>query len=329
MEIDEILSMQARRRWASILMTYSCTIACSHCCFNCAPDLSAPVITPDDAVRALRDFHQLDRSIHIAGGEPFQHYDRLMDIVRRAHEAGVPPHFVETNASWCVSDDLVRGRFEELREHGVLWMLISSDPYHLRIVPVENVWRGLRLAEEVFGTGTTMGFAPEEELRKRAAISRDPAQWQAFILANPPMLVGRAFGTFEHMLPPRSIDALQLQTGWGIDPADTCCGEWDPLWEIHVDPYGNVQTNCGIVLGNMRDKPVGVILDTWNETDDFLADFSKRGVAALLEAAKAHGYEPREEYPQKCFLCMTLRRFLRDADPRYKRIFAPDEIYAV
>lgn len=320
--------MQARRRWASILMSYSCTIACSHCCFGCRPNDRTPIIATEDAVRVLSDFHRLDRNIHIAGGEPFQNYERLIEIVRAAYAEGVSPHFIETNASWCVSDDLVRERFLDLKRHGILWMLISSDPYHLELIPVEDVWRGLRIAEDIFGAGTTMGYATQEVLQSRAAISRDQEQWRRFILNEPPKLVGRAYRTYEAMIPAKPLSQLQLETGWGRNPGNTCCAEWDPLWEIHVDPYGNVQTNCGVVLGNVHQRPVTDILVSWHELP-VLREFAERGIAALLELAHPYGFVPKETYSQKCHLCMTLRTFLRNADPRFKEVFAPDEIYTV
>ena len=320
-------SLRQRRSYASLLLSYSCTVACEHCCFACSPREGAAVMSVEDALAHLKGFHTLNRMIHIAGGEPFLHYDRVREIVHAAYREGIAPHFIESNGSWCVSDELARERFQELRDHGVLWMLISTDPYHLRCIPVERIARALRIAEEVFGEGTTMGLTSEEDLVRRAERARDETAWRQFIAHEPPRLVGRAAREFTRFYEPMPIGQLGLESRWGRDPDDTCRRDWDPLWEIHVDPYGNVQTNCGILLGNANETPIAELMGSWHERNPLLDEFSKRGVAALLEWGVDYGFPRPERSPQKCFLCFSLRAFLRRRDDRFKAIFGPDEIY--
>ena len=324
---EHIEQLKAKRRYASVLMTYSCTIACEHCCFACAPREPAAVTPVEDAVGYLAEYYRLDRLIHIAGGEPFRYWKRLRDIVRAARERGVAPHFVETNCSWCKSDAIARERFEELKAHGVLWLLISTDLYHLRLVPVERVHRGIRIAEDVFGEGTTMGLTDADELEQRASVARDETAWHNHISKHPPMLVGRAAEVFAQHLDPKPADSLHLETGWGLDPDNTCAKEWDPLWEIHVDPYGNVQTNCGIILGNANEVPVSELMASWPQRNPVLERISQRGVAALLDMAVERGFGLEDAYPQKCYLCLKLRTFLRARGSEFRTVFGPDEVY--
>jgi len=217
-----IAELQQKRRFASLLMTYACTIACDHCCFNGSPHQPDVAVSVDDAVQWLGQLHQLDRLVHVAGGEPFRYWDRLRDIVRAAGAQGVAPHFVETNASWCDADAVTRERFDELRRHGVRWMFISTDVYHLEQVPVERVARGIRIAEEVFGLGTTMGKAAPEDLERRAAIARDPARMARYVAEHPPKLLGRAAKVLAKHVPLRPLSAFDLDMGWGRDPENTC-----------------------------------------------------------------------------------------------------------
>ena len=322
-----IKELKEKRRYASILMTYSCTIACRHCCFNCWPRNGRGVVGVEDAVRHLAEFHRMDRAIHIAGGEPFMHYGRLRDIVHAASDAGVPPHFIETNCSWCVSDDLTRERMSDLKDHGVLWMLISADPYHLRHVPVDRVARGIAIAEEIFGPDTTMGKVGVQELERAAAVSADEQKTVHYVREHPPALVGRAARELAQYLEPQPISQFTLETGWGLDPEDTCNREWDPLWEIHVDPYGNVQTNCGVMLGNVHDIPITELMRCWPERNPILKGFSESGVAFLIETAVERGFALEQAYPQKCYLCAAVRTFLRTCDDQFKEVFGPDEVY--
>lgn len=324
---DTIDAIKAKRRFASVLMTYECTIACEHCCFSCSPVRHLPMADVERAVGYLMEFHKLDRAIHIAGGEPFRHYEHLRAILTAAKEAHVAPHFVESNGSWCVDDGLVRERFLELREAGVMWMLISTDNYHLRRVPAERVWRGLRIAEEVFGKGTTMGFTDEEDLLARARNMANDEAWRAYIAENPPKLLSSGARNLAQYVPVRPLSELKLETGWGIDPSNTCDREWDPLWEIHVDPYGNVQTNCGIILGNADAVPVSELASTWYERNPFLKAIANHGPAAILEIACRYGFEPRDRYPQNCNLCWEMRSFLRRQSDDFAAVFGPDEVY--
>jgi len=324
---SRIAELQGKRRYASVLMTYACTIACDHCCFGCSPRKPPVVIPVADAVECLAEFHQLDRLTHIAGGEPFTFYGHLQAILRAAFERGVPPHFVESNCSWCMSDGLTRERLQELKSLGVLWMLISTDHYHLRHVPLENVLRGVTIAEEVFGPGTTMGRATREELERTLEMGRDETRYADHIREHPPKLVGRAKRVLARYVAPRPISELDLETGWGLNPANTCDAEWDPLWEIHADPYGNLQTNCGIILGNHRETPIAELMQTWHERHPVLKGLSRRGVAYLVEAAAERGFVLDGRYPQKCYLCAELRTHLRNGNGSYRDVFGPDEVY--
>jgi len=322
-----IAELQQQRQYASLLLTYTCTVACDHCCFNCSPRQPDIVAATNDAVRWLGQLHRLDRVVHIAGGEPFRYWDRLRDIVEAAGVRRATPHFVETNASWCASDAVTRERFQELQRHGVLWMYISTDVYHLKHVPVDRVARGVRIAEEVFGADTTMGRATPEDLERRAVLARDDARMAQYVVEHPPKLIGRAAAALASHVHLRPLSEFHLDTGWGRGPDNTCDPGWDPLWEIHVDPYGNLQTNCGIVFGNAHDAPIPELMQTWHERNDILRRFSQHGVAALVEMAQEHNFPLAEAYPQKCFLCGRLRAFLREQDDTCRTVFGPSEVY--
>jgi Radical SAM superfamily len=322
-----IAELKSKQQYASLLMTYCCTIACEHCCFGCSPRKPQVVVEVDDAVRYLGELHKLDRMVHIAGGEAFMFYERLRDILRAAHDAGVAPHFVETNCSWCTSDDETRERLEGLKACGVLWLFVSTDVNHLRFVPLENVLRGITIAEEVFGEDTTMGKTTRAELEETLAIASDEARREQYRRERTPMLVGRAKRVLSEYAEAKPLSELNLETGWGRDPDNTCCLDWDPLWEVHVDPYGNVQTNCGVILGNADETPVSEVVATWHERNPILADFAQRGVASLVDPAVERGFALAEHYPQKCYLCCELRGHLRNCDESYHKVFGPDEVY--
>ena len=97
------------------------------------------------------------------------------------------------------------------------------------------------------------------------------------------------------------------------------------MWEIHIDPYGNIQTCCGIIIGDAHARPLVEWMEHGFHTDNELVSMAfDQGPYAYLDLAKQHGYTPRKEYAQKCHLCWETRKFLR---PHFPETFGPAEIY--
>ena len=96
------------------------------------------------------------------------------------------------------------------------------------------------------------------------------------------------------------------------------------MWEIHIDPYGNIQTCCGIVLGNAHRTPLPDVMETGFTHNELAGIVHDQGPFGLLRIAVERGYRTRDGYPQKCNLCWEVRKFLR---PYYPEELGPDEIY--
>lgn len=315
---------------ASLLFTYRCTIACDHCLFHCSPARPGVRASLDDGVEFLGQLRATDRVVHIAGGEALMYFGEVLAICRAADRVGAAPHFIETNASWCVSDAVTRTRLLELRDAGVRGVLLSADPYHQRFVPPAYRERAYRLAADVFGTRNVA--APElstEALSEFRSIARDPARLAQYARDNPPLLVGRAGEALAGAFPDRPLDDLVGDTLWhGPSPGTRgCASELDPetMWEVHIDPYGNVQTCCGIVLGSARVTPLPDLMRSGFAACALARLAAAEGPFGLLALAEQHGYARRPEgYKQKCHLCWEVRKFLR---PHYPETFGPAEVY--
>ncbi len=240
-----------------------------------------------------------------------------------------PPRFFETNASWCVADELTRERYKELREAGARGVLISCDPYHLASVPPRFFQRARRIALEVFGHGNVIASAPSSaELERMARIGRSQTLLGDYTKEHPPMLVGRAGGELARFMPHRPIEDLRYDKLWHEDPSsdESCRSEFDPneMWEIHIDPYGNIQTCCGIILADAHETPLPDLMKTGFGNNEIARIVQEEGPFGLLRLAVKLGYDPRDGYPQKCNLCWEVRRYLR---PYFPGILGPNEIY--
>jgi len=318
---------------AGVMLSYRCTIACRHCLFACKPGNPNAVMSVSDAVTCTVEFSKLNRIVHLSGGEPFMFYDVLLSAARESSKRGFPPHMVQTNCSWCSSDEMVERRFGELRDIGMLGMYFSADPYHQEFVPAERVRRAIRIATDIFGADNIVGSgsAVLKNPDELEGIARDEGRLGERVRSVPPRMVGRAFFALSQYLDERPIPQLVRDRIWGAQwGTENCAIDFDPdtMMEVHGDPYGNLQTNCGVILGNIRDADISEVM-----TKDYilrhpiagiLATEGPEGPFSLLKLAEEKGYRRREGYAQKCAMCFEVRSFLR---PHYPQFFGPAEIY--
>jgi hypothetical protein len=314
---------------ASLLFSYRCTIACKHCLFNCSPKRPNVCVSFEDSVEFMRQLRQTDRVIHIAGGEAMMYYNEMLAICRASNEIGAAPHFFETNASWCVDDEVTRNRYEELKDAGMLGVLISADPYHQVFVPPERRLRAFQWAVKIYGRENVAAEDLSlEQLYELRRIGRDEVRLAEYSRNHPPRFVGRAGEELAHFSPERPLEDLVNDALWhGGTANESCRSEFDSdeMWEIHIDPYGNIQTCCGIIIGDAHEKPLIKWMERGFHTDSELVRMAyQRGPYAYLDLAKGYGYQPRDGYPQKCSLCWEVRKFLR---PYFPETFGPAEIY--
>jgi pyruvate-formate lyase-activating enzyme len=320
-----------QHRVAAILFTYRCTIACRHCLFGCAGTRPDVVMTPRQCADGLAMLHETGRVVHIAGGEPMLYWGNLAESVRLAHEEGNAPHFIETNCSFAVTDEIVRERFAFLKSHGLKGMYASADAYHQEWVPPERFLRVRRLTSEIFGDDRFYGpERSEEDTLALADVTRDEARLRDYVRNHAPNMVGTAhkrLSGFVDGYDPR--DPALPKRGWqGVRDSDSCLREFleENLWEIHIDPYGNLQTNCCMILGHISETtPAKLFARGPERANRFVRTVCESGPMGLAELAiREYGFEMPERVTQNCELCHLARSFLRRFHPE---VFGPAEVY--
>lgn len=317
------------KKVASLLFTYRCTIACFHCLFNCSPSHPNVYVSFEDGVEFLRQLRETDRVIHIAGGEPMMYYRQMLKICQYADKYGFAPHFFETNASWCINDEVTQRRYNEMKQAGIKGVLISADAYHQAFVIPKRRYRAFEWAVKIFGReNVSAGDISLEALTELRKIGRDETLIGEYAKTHTPRLIGRAGEKLAKFLPKRTIDDLIHDHLWASQSeGKECAVEFDPnrMWEIHIDPYGNIQTCCGIIIGNAYKKTLIEYMEQGFHTDNELVRIAyEQGPYGYIELAVNRGYKLKDGYPQKCNLCWELRKFLR---PYYPETFGPSEIY--
>lgn len=321
----------ARRRVAAILFTYRCSIRCRHCLFGSAPDRPDVVMSARRCVEGLGMLHETGRVVHIAGGEAMLYWDVLAEAVRLADEDGVAPHFIETNCSFASDDEIVRKRLGFLAEHGVKGILASADPFHQEFVPAAHFLRVRRIAGEVFGPRNFWGSqAPEADIRAFEGMAADPLRLRQYVRTHPPGMMGTAHSRLASCLDSYAPEDPRLPRYSWQGPADEghCRRQFaaDTMWELHIDPYGNIQTNCGMILGRVPETTPARVLARGPETANrFVRVVCESGPRGLAELARAeYGFSAPERVTQTCELCYLARRFLRRFHPD---VFGPAEVY--
>jgi hypothetical protein len=93
---------------------------------------------------------------------------------------------------------------------------------------------------------------------------------------------------------------------------------------LHVDPLGNIHICQGIVIGNLFEKPLKEICDSYDPDAHPISSVLLRGgpVALVTE----FGLEHRPAYADACHLCYEARLSLRS---RFPAMLAPDQAYGL
>jgi len=304
-----------------IMLTYRCSAACRHCLVMSSPGQSSERTTVAHAVEYARDFEELGRRTIIAGGEAMLFPDHVLAICRALGEAGIPVAFVESNGSWCVSDELVTARLSELRESGVEGMYFSIDEYHQEFVAAERVCRGVRLAEQIFGADNVI--APKRDLEQAKALegaAGDEELTRRRLRGGHIRYVGRAADALAPLAEPVPLEEIRK--------ADCRADlDVDALKEVQVDPFGFVRPDMcpGVNLGNARSRRIAELARTEHVlATPLLADLAEGGPGALIGLAEEHGFEPGTAYASKCHLCFAMRRHLVAGMPDE---FGPPHLY--
>ncbi|NLC57144.1 MAG: radical SAM protein [Armatimonadetes bacterium] len=306
-----------------IMLTYRCSAACRHCLVMAAPQQDPTLVTVADAVEYGRDFQALGRQVLLAGGEALLYFEHVLAICRALREAGVPVGFVESNGSWCTTDERVRARLEQLKEAGVEGMYFSIDAFHQEFVPAERVHRGIRLAREVFGLENVYAPFPSlAEVRALEGVAADPERLHHAVCSYGVHYLGRSADDLAPLASFVPLEALAQENC----RADL---EIDTLAELQVDPFGYVRPDwCpGVNLGNTRHARLADLARTERvRQDPLLSDLAEGGPAALLPLARRFGITPEPAYASKCHLCFALRRQLVAHLPD---AFGPEHVYQI
>ncbi|MGC8874800.1 MAG: hypothetical protein ACP5SI_10205 [Chloroflexia bacterium] len=214
--------------------------------------------------------------------------------MRLANSQGFETGIV-TNGYWAVGVEEAIAALEPLASLRLVDLSVSTDRFHGEEESAE--WRHIREATSHLGIPVdTISIAPpcapvrEGDLRFR----------------------GRA--------------AERLVAGLPLVPWDTlnsCPHETlDDPTRVHVDPFGNVHLCQGLLLGNVRERPLEEWVEAYcPEAHPIVGPLLTEGPAGLV---RRYHLPHAAAYVEECHLCYRAREALR---ARFPQFLGPDQVY--
>lgn len=319
-----------------ILLSYKCNSRCRHCLYGCSSKWRK-WLSVDDARKILEGIRcasgQMQHGIHLAGGEPFLDFPRLLAIQRIAVEHCVPVQYVETNAGWCVNESDTKQKFSLLKNAGLNAILISSSPFHAEYIPVKRVLTAVKAALEVFGPEGVLIWVPQFLQQFATLDSENTVPFDEYldavgidtarhIISNGYSMIGggRAGATianFFHLSPPEHFFQHK------------CDDDLFRSGHAHFDPWGNlIPSFCsGISLGDARNLP-HLMKNLDINRLPLVKMLAQDGLGELYNmACRDFDYDPEPDgYIDKCHLCVSIRKHIASRTTRFKEL-APLEFY--
>lgn len=290
-----------------LLLTYQCNLECDHCFVWGSPWQSGTM-----TLRNVRQILQQAKEpgtvkwCYFEGGEPFLYYAVLLKGVREAASMGFQVGIV-SDGYWATS---VEDALEWLRPFtGLIQNLsVSSDRYHWSETCSQQAKDAGVAAEQL---GIPLGVI---SIAQPAATDAASSTGQLPVGETAVMYRGRAAEKLAAQAPQ-----------WPWEQFTECPHE--DLREpgrLHVDPFGNLHICQGISLGNLFQKPLREICETYDpDSHPITGPLLEGGPAELVQR---YGLPHEERYADACHLCYESRRALRR---RFPEILVPDQMYGV
>jgi hypothetical protein len=302
-----------------IILTYRCHSSCRHCLYNCGPGWEKTPMTLEDLRAAFEAAATWDPppQVHLTGGEPFLHFELLLEGARIGAQIGLSC-YVETNAAWCTDGDEALQRFAALRSAGLDAVLISCSPFHAERIPPLRTLTAAHAALEVFGPERVTVYQPDYlqilqqfDPQRPIPISSYEEQFGADAARR---ILWEGYGIISGGRSGYALDGAAPQYPVETFAGGSCAGEVLHAHHSHFDLYGNyISGFCG-----------GLTVGSWRRLIDVVERFRSGRYPPLVEmlvhggphalyeyAREEHGYAALPDgYAGKCHLCVDVRRHL-------------------
>ncbi|MFC2105488.1 radical SAM protein [Candidatus Bipolaricaulota bacterium] len=290
-----------------LLLTYRCTDECDHCFLWSSPKARGTM-----TLRQIRDVLMQAQAlgtvevVFFEGGEPFLFYPIMVEGLREAADRGFKLGVV-TNCYWATSTDDAEHWLRPLADIGVDDLSLSTDLFHgdalmtTEAVNAIEAARRLGLPESTITIEKPGGCSPSEGGDRGEPVSGGQVRFR-----------GRAVDTL--------LDGMERRpwTEFTECPSE----DFANPGRVHVDSFGNVHVCQGLVMGNLWERPLIEIVQSYEpRAHPIIGPLLEGGPAALVgKYALPH----EDTYADACHLCYLARDALRS---RFPELLAPPTAY--
>jgi len=295
-------------------LTRKCNSQCIHCQANASP-LENNVMEVKDAHSYLEETVAVSnlQSFMVFGGEPMLYPERVIAILDKAHQLGIPKIEMITNGVWGKSKEQARKWAMKLKAAGLDDVNVSVDAFHVQFTPVEypqNAASALLEAgvEDVkWNVAVVESIGAENEydtttsgiLKKLEPVGIDAS----FVRIIP---VGRAtqnlYRFFQHK-PLRGTCEGEPIIGNPLKNPDSIC----------VEPSGSVDVCWNLSVGNAKETSLSRIIREYDwRKIPVIKTLAEDGPMGLMRLPWTKGFQFQEDnYIDKCHLCLEIRKTLK------------------
>ncbi len=311
-----------------IILHYECTYRCAHCLYACRPGL-AETIELETYNRLLDSISRAcpKASLHIGGGEPFLHMDRLVHVIRLIKKGRFFLEYVETNGFWIKRPE-AKNLLLSVKKAGCQRALLSISPFHNAFLSCRDNKQAYRMIVEVFGPQGIFPWHPEYyPFLERGAPDRTVPIKEYFNLFSEQEIAEQLSGIIH--LHPAGRAPLNLAPFIDRFPGESyfkkqCQRELSSPIHAHVDPYGHYLAGfcTGLQIGDQEAFHLealfqeGILLEKFPLLEILVA--GNLGDLFLFAQGKGFRLDPAG-YISACHLCGHIRTWLYHHLPAKKR----------
>jgi hypothetical protein len=314
-------------------MNYRCTFRCRHCLYGSSPEVK-------DDIREEQLFHLLDSLahalpgivLHLGGGEPMLHFERLCRIVAHARSRDIIIEYAETNGSLLI--DRTEEKLKTLGDAGLERLLLSISPFHHEFISYDDTLKVLHAIISILGEEGLFPWHPGF-LPYLSKFPHDvPLRLEDYLAWFKPYEIKYQLQGIMH-IHPGGRGAYLLARHLRLMPAErlfsiNCRASLASPIHAHIDCQGNYLTGfcSGLRIGRNEAFDLEGLFARGIDLSDFplLERILRGGLGSLYDFALQKGYRPLEGYVSPCHLCLDMRLFLYGEGEKYPELY-PDFLY--
>lgn len=291
------------------MVNYQCNAACRHCLYACSPKRDNGYMDETTATRVAKVLRQNGcRSVHIGGGEPFLHFDKLIKVIKSFNKCGLGIDYIETNAFWAKDKNRAIEYIDTLLDYGVDTLCISLDPFHAEYVPS---YLPLKLTEYCREYGMGCFLWKQEFLRPLSKLDlytkHTREEFSVAISNNYIKEMADYYGIFYGGRAVNIEDEYDKPVLTEKLLNKSPCKILSSTNHYHLDYSGRfIPSKCTGIYFPVEEGLKGLEEGKYPVLDSL----HNGGVAELYKFAKEKGFVPKEKYVSSCNLCFEIRSFL-------------------